>query len=467
MKFNYCKSASLTAAAFLFAMTGYAQDTAQAADSDDVIYEIGALEVVSTQGNPLVKQAVESARPVEPGSVPTPKFTIKTRNNKFMLTIGGEINPILGYDIGNNLYNTDAGSSFITGDIPVPALTGHKGDFFINALNGNVDFTVVGFAGTKNQVTGYVKIGTNGNDKQIQLKRAYITWRNFSAGLKHSVAVDGYAAQPPTIDPQGPCGDVMTTSYQVSYTSPSYDGFRFAASLEMPSYYSSNGIYRGKDYASWYGHQVNAEVDQLVPDIPLWVEYQKSEQNRIRFTAILRNFAYQDMVDQRRRNIFAWGTMLSGNFSFWEPLTFYFQGAYGKGIANYIQDISGRALSFTPDNSQLGRMQANPMMGLVFGASYNATKKLQFNVVGSYARIWDVGDYATFQDAPVADANGHEVMTAGPSNYRYGVYVAANCFYQFTSYLQLGVEYLYGRHATYNLGAANDSRIQTQLALTF
>lgn len=470
MKYRILKAAIPVASALLFhtiPFTAASQETVQDGNTDDVIYEVGQLEVVSTQGNPLVRKAIENARPVEPGSVPTPKFTIKTHNNKFMLTIGGEINPILGYDIGNNLYSTSAGSNFVTGDIPVPPLAGHKGDFFINALNGNVDFTVVGFAGTRNQVTGYVKFGTNGNNKSVLLKRAYITWRNITAGLKHSNATDGLALQPPTIDPQGPCGDVVTTSYQVAYTSPSYNGFRFSASVEMPSYYSSNGIYRGKDYTSWYGHQVNAEVDQLVPDIPLWVEYQKSDQNRIRFTAILRNFAYQDMVEHQRRNIFAWGTMLSGNFSFYKPLTFYFQAIYGKGIANYIQDLQGRYLSFTPKGDQVGRMQANPMMGLVFGASYNATSKLQFNVVGSYARIWNVGPYATTDDTLVADANGHQVMAAGNSNYRYGAYVAANCFYSFTSYLQMGIEYLYGRHETYGLGGANDSRIQTQISLTF
>ena len=58
-------------------------------------------------------------------------------------------------------------------------------------------------------------------------------------------------------------------------------------------------------------------------------------------------------------------------------------------------------------------------------------------------------------------------MTAGNANYRCAVYVAANCFYQITNYLQFGVEYLYGRRYTYTLGAANDSRIETQLTLSF
>lgn len=435
---------------------------------DEALYNVGSMEIIPTASNSFVYKTIKEARPIEKGGLAVPKFTVKSKNNKFMMTIGGKINPIMGYDIGNNLYKvTDAGSSFIPGDIPVPPLTGHKSDFFINALNGNLDFTVVGFAGTSNEVTGYVKIAANGNTKPIVLKRAYITWHNVSAGLKSSVAEDGDACQPNLIDPQGPNGDVSTATYQVSYVSPSYSGFRFAASIEKPTFNNSDGIYRGKDYVSWEGHKVNADVDQLIPDIPLWIEYAGNDQNRIRFTAILRNFAYQNMLQEKRENLFAWGTMLSGNFSFWKPLTFNFQAVYGKGIGSYIQDLQGRPISFTPDADNIGKMQANPMMGLVLGASYNATKKLQFNVVGSYARIWNVGAYATFQDNLTTDANGHEVMTAGDANYHYGVYVAANCFYRFTPYLQWGIEYLYGRRDTYSLGAANDSRIQTQLSFTF
>lgn len=97
-------------------------------------------------------------------------------------------------------------------------------------------------------------------------------------------------------------------------------------------------------------------------------------------------------------------------------------------------------------------------MGLTFGASYDVTKKLQFNIVGSYARIWSVGDYAVLGD--MGD-------TAGSNNYRYAVYATAKAFYKFTGYLKWGIEYNFGRRATYDLGCANDNRIQTQLVFSF
>lgn len=433
-------------AALTLGLTATAQDV-----TENIIINAGKVEVVAT--TPQVKEILDRARPVEPSTAPTPKFAVKTSNNAFVMAIGGEINTIAGYDIGNNLYQQgNAGISFVTGDIPVPATRDHKGDFYINPLNAFVDMSMVGFAGTDNEITGYVKFGTNGMTPGLALTRAYITYRGFTIGEALTLAQDGYACQPPTIDPQGPCGDVSTIGYQISYKSKSYDGFRFALGLEMPSFYNSNGVYRGKDYANYIGKAVDTNVEDYVPDFPMWIEYQASPQNRVRATAILRDYPYRDLIKNERRNTLGWGTMLSGNFSFYQPLTFNFQAVYGKGIANYLQDIAGRPLSFTPADGELGKMQANPMMGLVLGASYNATSKLQFNVVGSTSRIWDVENYATISDN---------------ANYKYATYVAANCFYNITPYLQWGLEYLYGHHETWNKGGANDSRIQTQLAFTF
>lgn len=317
------------------------------ADDDDVVYSIGMIELVRPSGETL--QLLESARRVQRNSDKTPAFAIRTKNNKFVMSIGGRINPIMGFDIGNNLYRQDgSGVSFVGGNIPVPSLTGHKGDFFINALGSYLDASVVAFGGTSNQLTGYIKIGTNNVSKSILLKDAYISYRGFAAGRIQTLLQDGDAVQPPTIDPQGPGGMVGTTLNEISYRSKSYNGFRFAIGLDLPSFDNSDGYYRGHDYRQLYGQQVDAGVDQLIPDIPAYIEYEGSGNNRIRLSGIYRNFAYQDMISKKRRNVAGYGVQLSGNFSFYKPLVFNFQGIYGEGIASYIQDLQGRPLSFTP-----------------------------------------------------------------------------------------------------------------------
>lgn len=427
-------------------------------NDDDVIYEIGSLELIGTDGE--VGTILERVRPIEPNAVAKPKFAIRSGGNRFILSIGGNINPIVGYDIGNDLYNVPkAGMWFVPGDIPVPATSGHRAAFFINPLTTNLDFTVVGMANTPNEVTGYIMLTTGYNNKGVILKRAYVTYREVTAGITLTNFDDVLASQPPTIDPQGPCGIVCTSTYSVFYNSKSYKGVAFGAGIEMPTFYNSDGIYRGHDYRHDFGGTtVTADASQKAPDIPAYIEYAPSKQNRVRASAVVRNFFYRDLVADKSRHALGWGAQFSGNFSFWKPLTFNFQAVYGKGLGCYIQDLEGRALSFTPKSDKPGEMQANPMMGVTFGASYNITPKLQVNAVGSYARVWDVEDYATANDN-----NG----VASLDNYRYGIYATANCFYNITPYLQWGFEYNYGRHETWNMGGANDHRLMTRLRFQF
>ena len=426
-----------------------------AAESNDTTDIIAGKKLQLVRTTPEVAEILNHSRPHEANAIPTPKFALKSADNNFIMTIGGQLNIIAGGDIGNNLYNqSGAGISFVTNAIPVPATEGKKGDFYINPLNGFVDMQVVGFANTPNELTGYVKVGTNGINTNIVLQRAYVTWRGLTGGMKLTLFQDDYACQPPTIDPEGPSGCVSNVAYELSYKSKSYNGFRFALGLDVPTFYSSNGYYRGKDFPMLDDKQVSTtNYDQIMPDVPAWVEYSFSQWNRIRLSGIYRNFRYKDLISNTARNETGWGVMLSGNVQPASKWILYYQAAYGKGIGSYIQDIAGHPYSFIPSDSNPGRMTASPMLGANIGVTFNPTSKLQFNAMFSEARIWDVRDYA-------------DAQTVG-DNYKYALYGAVNCFYNINSFLQVGVEYLYGHRQTWDMGGANDSRIQTQLSFTF
>lgn len=457
MKHTFLLLGTLVAVAPAYSQTSKAGEGAEDENHS------GKIEFIKTSRHADVKEILKKDRPHDNMATPVPHFAVRTPDNKFVLTIGGQINPIMGCDLGNDLYEMDgAGISFVTGQIPVPAVNGKKADFFINPLNANVDFQVVGFGGTENQVTGYIKFGTNGVDNTIRLKKAYVSWRGFTAGQKSTLFQDEAASQPPTIDPQGPCGMVSGTAYELSYTSRSYSGFRFALGVDIPSYYSSNGYYRGKDFKTWHGEEIEGQpvadpeaYNQTVPDVPMWVEYAASDYNRIRLSGIIRNFSYKDILANKRRNSVGWGVMLSGNLNPVEPLILYATAVYGKGIGNYIQDISGQPLSFIPEDAHPGKMTPSPMMGLMLGATYNINKRWQVNAMASEARIWKVAPYA--EAAATAD---------NLNNYKYGFYAAANVFYNISSYLQVGLEYLYGHRKTWNAGGASDSRVQMQFMFT-
>ena len=405
---------------------------------------------------PEIAKILEQDRPHEPHAIPVPKFVVVNPNNQnFILTVGGQLNLVVGGDFGNNLYKqSGAGISFVTNAIPVPSIRGKRVDLYINAINGSADMQVVGFANTPNQVTGYFKIGTNGISTNIVLQRAYVTWRGITGGMKLTLFQDDYACQPPTIDPEGPSGEVSALAYELSYISKSYNGWKFAAGLSMPTYYNSMGYYRGVDYPQYKGEDLtDMGYDQFVPDVPAWIEKSWSQWNRIRVSGILRTFRYRDEIEKRSRLSIGWGAMLSGNVQPSKKWILYYQLAFGKGIGNYIQDIAGHPYSFIPRDDHPGWITPSPMMGANIGVSFNPTSKLQFNAMFSEARIWKVANYAN--------------MLSEAENYKYALYGAVNCFYNLNSFLQLGVEYLYGKRQTWNIGGAFDNRVQAQISFSF
>ncbi len=437
---------------------------AEKAECDTTSSPGSRIEFVKTAANAEVREILNKDRPKENAAIPVPHFAIRTSDNKFVMTIGGQVNPIIGADLGNDLYGqSGAGISFVTSQIPVPPPTGKKSHFYINPLNAALDVQVVGLGGTDDQITGYIKVGTNGNTTGIVLQRAYVSWRGFTAGQKLTLLQDEYACQPPTIDPEGPSGCVSNVAYEVSYTSKSYNGFRFAIGLDMPSYYASSGRYLGKDYKVWEGQEVTGQpvadptaFNQNIPDIPMWVEWGKSTYNRIRLSGIIRNLAYRDLLTGKRRYSTGWGVMVSGNLNPVEPLILYLQAVYGKGIGAYIQDIAGQPLSYIPDDASPGKMTPSPMMGLNFGVTYNISPKWQVNAMVSEARIWGVSKYA----------EAAATLPDHLNDYKYAIYAAGNVFYNISSYFQVGLEYLYGRRQTWNVGGASDNRVQMQFMFT-
>ncbi len=463
----------LAAVALTAPLLGLADPTdpnelADAAYNDTIVKKGGSLRyaLASDEDRALLQQIREK----DPAGVPVPKFVLRTDDRMFVMGIGGQLNAIVGADLGNDLYNSNgAGVNFITQDIPVPAPKGKKGNFYINPFNSYLDLQVVGFGHTKNAISAYFKLGTDGMTSNITLQRCYISWRGLTIGQKLTLFQDGAACQPPTIDPEGPSGDVSAVAYEISYISPSFKGFRFAIGLDKPTFYTASGRYLGDLNQSTLDFFQNSGItndqvadadytNQNIPDIPAWIEYAdpKNGNNRIRLSGMFRAFTYRDNVDKKTRVSPGWGLMVSGNLNPVDPLILYLQVVYGKGLAKYIQDISGLPYGYTPqigkDGVPNGQMTPSPMMGWVIGATYNFSPRWQVNAVASMANIWKVGDYA--RQAELIQ------------NYKNATYVAANVFYTMTSYLQFGLEYLYGHRQTYGHGGASDNRVQARISFT-
>lgn len=432
----------------------YAQDIPETPDPSG-----NKVSFTKTSQDTTVYKILEKDRSKNINELPVPHFAIHTANNKFVMTIGAKFDAIIGTDLGSDLYKMDgAGINFVPSQIRVPSADGRKSDFFINAYNADIDFQIVGFGDTKDQITGYLKISSDGNNKSLNLSKAYFSWRGLTAGLKHTLFQDEEVV-PPTIDPQGPNGLILTTVTEFSYVSPSFKGFKFGIGLDYPEYFTSRGVYLGSDYRRWGNRDIEGEtvVDPdyysfQCPDIPMFVQYGKG-MNRVKLAAILRPMLYRDVLASTKRCVLGWGLSLSGNVKPADPITLYLQANYGQGIGAYIQDLAGMPISFVPKNDHPGHMKATPMMSWTAGLTYDISPKWQANIMASQVRVWDVNVYAENEATEPGEIN----------NYKYGWYGAANVFYNISSYFQLGVEYLYGYRKSWNAGSGHDNRIQLQL----
>lgn len=458
MTYNY--KAIIMFCASLIAQCAVAQDTITI-EKDTIEAKEVELEdygnrilFVKTSNDSTVYKILELHRSKNTNEIKVPHFAIHSANNKFLITLGGQVTPTIGLDLGSDLYKIDgAGVNFIPSKIPITSRNGRLSDLYINALSASVDLQIVGFGNTKDQITGYIKISSGGNTDYVKLDKAYITWRGVTIGLKNSLFQDESVA-PPIVDSQGPNGLISNTVEEISYESPSFKGFKFGAGLDIAKYNTSNGIYYGNgtwDGNSIYGVEVcNPHYYGLdIPDIPLYAEWEKSRYNRVRLSGIIRPMKYRDLVRGSKQATLGWGVSLSGNINPIEPIIFYLQATYGKGIGAYIQDLSDMPISFVPNNDKPGRMSATPMMGWLAGMTYNINKKWQANVMASQARVWNVSDYCINQS--IED----EI-----NNYKYGYYVTANAFYSVSSYFDVGFEYNYGYRKSWNKGSGYDHRLQ-------
>ena len=108
-------------------------------------------------------------------------------------------------------------------------------------------------------------------------------------------------------------------------------------------------------------------------------------------------------------------------------LTLYFNATYGKGITNYIQDLNGSGLDFTPNPENPQQIHTLPMWGWQAAA--------QVNIIPS--RLWLAGGYS---QVTLDKHNGY----LSDNQYHRGDYIFGNAFFNLTSNLTLAVEYLHG-----------------------
>lgn len=387
-----------------------------------------------------------------------PRFAIVGKNEKFYLGFGGYVKGTMSFDWGSPINNYN---EFIVSGIPMPGSQkpGDKAQFGLSAQQSDIFLNLVALPNNKNKVGFYLNFIFLGNGYTPQVRQAYVNWRGLEMGYGFSLFTD-LAADPTTIDYEGPNSFtvVINAKFDYRHTFGKYFGIGIGAELPMASY--TNGI---ADITHGGAREKGgtATVSQRIPDIPMYIQWDWGNNNRIRLSGLLRNMQYRAGMTElgstleggKTKNLVGGGIQLTGNFNICNKLIGYFQATTGKGMTSYFEDVTGLGLDMVPVDNDPGKLQTVKAWGGYLGLQYNWSSKVFSNIIYSHLRV-----YAPYY-------NGGN--TAWTSQYKYGQYAVANVFYNITDMFSWGLEYIYGRRVDMNRSQAHDNRLQTMLQVTF
>ena len=362
-----------------------------------------------------------------------PHLSVIGKNGLFYVGVGGAVKATASFDFGHVI---DDPNMFTTANIPVRQPEGDGGKFQVSAQQSELFLTFGYLPGQKYEVSAYVNGFFLGDNYSFKLQNAYLRFLGFTAGYGWGLFYDS-AASPTTIDFEGPSSELQWSKGILDYQY-TFGRWTVGAGLEVPiaSFTVREGMSR--------------KVNQRIPDFPVMVQY-NFPSGHLRAAVILRGLQYRNLIEEKNKTRCGWGVTLSGTGTIYGPLQFFFQGALGKGMTSYFQDLGGGGLDMVPEAG--GNLTTVKAWGGFAGLQYNFSKKVfasaTYSHVRTYAKRYDGGE------------------TPWGEQYKYAQYVAANVFWNITPIVRWGMEYLYGRRVNMDCSQGHDNRLQTMLQVSF
>ena len=348
----------------------------------------------------------------DPGA---PYFLFMSKDAGLAMGIGGCVRMRAYYDWGGAI----PASGFAPYLIPIhpsPTDMRHVGT---SPAGTSLFFRVIG----RNKALGdyqlYIEANFNGYEtRDFRLKKAYATINNFTVGYAASTYSDP-AATPPTVDAQCPNNKIGTTAVLVRYMPVIKDRWVLAVSGESPE--SSIDV-----------DNINtAKVSNWMPDWATFVQYQWGKGEHVRLSGIARTLSYRDLIAGRNHNIVGWGVQLSSVAHPLPSLTTYVTASYGHGSAGLGGDLLIGSYDLTGDTKRPGRMYAPASFGWCVGLQYNFRPNLFVSASMSQNRY--------LPDCEVS-----------PDEYKYGLFGAANIFWNLTPRIQVAAEFDFGKRQNFS-----------------
>ncbi len=275
-------------------------------------------------------------------------------------------------------------------------------------------FRVIGTNKTLGEYQLYVETNFNGyNGRDLHLKKAYAVLNDFTIGYTNSTFSDP-SALPPTVDASGPNCKMSATSVLVRWMHSLPHGLVLAASVETPS--DQIQTVEGE----------TAKVECYIPDSAAFIQKEWGGGNHVRLSGILRSHPYRNLIQQKNHNTIGWGLQMTTTLHPLDCLTLYgcFNGGYG------YESLGGDWLM---GNYDLVSDVANP--GKMYApAAFGGYGCIQYNIKPEL-----------FVSATVGGAAYRPRSGVSPDEYRNGLYMAANCYWNLTARIQVAAEFNLGR----------------------
>ncbi len=378
-----------------------------------------------------VEQHLKANAPQAPNDNGLPRFAIVGKDHQYYLGIGAQFLGEGVFDFGDNM----SSPILFTPSAITPSTAGNRSSLGFGWQTSSVYMNFVAMPGTDNQVGLFFKGNFTGNNNTFSVQHFYAKYRGLTAGYTSSLFNDG-AAEPMTIDFEGPNGypdiTLFTAYWQQNFT----NNFSGAIGIDAPS-------------TSLTTDNRTSQVNQRIPAIPLYLQYAwDGGASHVRLSGLIRPMQYRNLVDSKNSTLTGLGVQLSGMTKVVGPLSVNYNIAYGKGIGSYLQDDNGLGLDAMATGN--GHMDMVKSMGVTGGLSYAFSNKLTSNVAYSHLTNWLTDN-----------------MKPADGTYRYGDYVAANLIYNINSFVSAGIEYDYGHRKSFNGEGLHTNRVQVQFAVTF
>lgn len=363
-----------------------------------------------------------------------PYFMLMSKTGKLAFGAGGLVMVRGWYDWNGAM----PGADFAPADIQLPKDPSNKNKLDATAASSKLFFTLLGENRFLGNFMAYLECSFNGggNSHYVKLKKAYVKFRDWTVGYAPSTFNDP-SAEAPVIDSQGQNGEISHTTTLVRYMHTFHDRFTVAGSVEIP------------DFEAQEIEGQTQKNSKFFPDLAAFLQYHWGRGNsHVRLSFIYKHMAYRDLLKQKNHSVGGYGIQASAAIRLNRQIKLYSIVNTGKGIGSYSNDLSIASQDLVSDPDCPGTLYAPRSWSYAIGAQYNFTN--------------DIYASATFNQTRYLPRK-----TVEGKDYKYGLYGAFSLFWDMTSRLQVGAEYLYGKRVNFNHQHGCADRINVLFQFSF